>query len=276
MNLTQLRENTHRFMQVKRCPILFVTETNHIASKRSVGLLETKNNIEIAIVSKHYKVLQHNEVSDSVCDALQNLNLDADAKVRDGGSRLFIDFEFPNIKLLLSEVGEEFVGGVRIVNSYDKSTGVMVLPMLKRLACSNGMIMTAGYVKPFSVKHTSKLVADLQKIIPQILKDLVDNSPKLQALVTNAIGDSCEFAEIKEIAKKLIPTKKHREGVITILDTPANAQLGSVHRWQFYNAITYYCSHAEKLRPTTEMALQNIAGRLLVTTFERLKQRDNI
>jgi len=220
-----------------------------------------------AVVSKDYKIVQHREFIQSVVEAISNLNLPANASANNMGNRISVDIEFPDQKIELKEVGEEFISGLRIINSYDKTTGVLIVPRIVRLACANGMVSTR-LATPFGVKHVSKLVGDLQKATAIVMKRIINSNDKLQAWVSQCIGDSVEWEILDKIAPSLLDVEKHRKKILQILKEESGT--GKITRWDFYNAITNYCTHDTQLKGLVEERLQKKAETVLVTPLAQL------
>ena len=221
-----------------------------------------------SIVSDRYNIVQHAHVVNEVVEALGNLNIQADAKVRNGGDRVFVDINFKDSKLYVKKE-EEFFQGVRIVNSYDKTTGIMILPQLVRLACDNGMVVNVGWVKEFCVSHTSKLADDFAKIIPQMIQSMTESSEKFKAMVNNCIGDSIEWEIMDRIMNGLIcDRKKHFEQIKIKLQEICKENPPT--RWDLYNAFTHYATHSKQIKPSVENWLQGRAQKVLMTPLAEL------
>jgi hypothetical protein len=234
-------------------------------SEKHLAIINKRTDKLVTVVSDHYHLVQHSEMIDAVGDAISRLNLNAVAKVIDGGNKVFVDINFPDVRLIVSE-GEEFIGGIRLVNSFDKSTGIMVLPQIQRLVCKNGMVLSRNWIKVLNVRHTSKLAKDFEVIIPQIIADMVNGCDKLRAMINNCISESISFDSILKLMKKQFPAEKHRERIISNLKDLNKAE---INRWEYYNSITKYISHS-KLKPSVEMLLHRKAERIMVTPFARI------
>jgi hypothetical protein len=222
-----------------------------------------------SIVSNRYNLVQHAHVVNEVVEALGNLNIQADARVRNGGDKIFVDINFKDSKLYVQE-GEEFFQGIRLVNSYDKTTGIMILPQLVRLACSNGMVVNVGWVKEFCVAHTSKLADDFAQIIPQMIQQMTEKSGKFKAMVNNCIGDSIEWELMDRILNGLVAgRKKHFEAIKEKLQEHSNPT-----RWDLYNAFTNYATHGQQIKPTVESWLQSRAQKVLTTPLVELVPKE--
>jgi len=221
-----------------------------------------------SIVSDRYNLVQHEHVVNEVADALTNLNIESDARVRNGGDKIFVDINFKGSKMYVQE-GEEFFQGIRIVNSYDKTTGIMILPQLVRLACSNGMVVNVGWVKEFCVSHTSKLAEDFAQIIPQMIQQMTEKSEKFKAMLNNCIGDSIEWEMMDRIMTGLVSSrKKHFEEIRSRLEESCGNNEPT--RWDLYNAFTNYATHGKQIKPSVESWLQSRAQKVLVTPLVEL------
>lgn len=226
------------------------------------------------IASKEYNIIQHKEVVNSLFDAIKGLNLKFESNMRQQGHRIFLDVTFPDTKILIQAKGlvkgEEFVSGIRLINSYDKTTGLLILPRLERVICANGMIMS-HFIQAYSIRHNQKLVQDFAQVIEKALAGMVNSCDTLKAVINDCIGDSTEWKCVELILENLIHYEKHRIGVMQTLK--ANEKLKAqktLTRWDIYNAITSYCSHGEQLKPSIESWLQNKAQILLKTKLEKL------
>lgn len=263
MDLSELQRTSLGFDQAVLKPVLIgedkKEDLNHFAIWN-----EDKEKVS-AIVSPQYELIQHKVVVSEVVEALKELGLKGDAIVNDGGDIVFIDISFPEAKLYVAK-GEEFYAGIKIINSFNKQSGIQILPHLKRLVCQNGMTMNIGWVKEFSVSHTSKLAKEFATIIPTMLKSMIEGNDKFKALVNNCIADTMEWQSLKIVVGALIKTDKHRDKIWDIL-MKANKEKYS--RWDAYNSITSYCS-VEKLTPLVQNALQNKAQILLTTPLIEL------
>ena len=164
------------------------------------------------IASKDYHIIQHKEVVVSLFNAIKGLNIKYDFNMKAQGHRVFLDISFPDTKLLVQTKGlvkgEEFIGGIRLINSYDKTTGLLILPRLCRVACANGMIVDS-FIKGYSIRHNQKLIESFSSVIEIALADMVNSCDKLQAVVNDCIGDSTEWEYVEIILKNLIHHKKH-------------------------------------------------------------------
>lgn len=214
------------------------------------------------IASRQYNVIQHREAALSLKQALMGLNIKHDIVIRQFKHCMYVDVTFPDApQIKLQQKGEEFAIGLRLINSYDKSTGLVICPRVTRMVCSNGMVLKMlgeGVV----MKHTNKSLAEgIAGRIEKTLNDIIQSQPNLQAMVNNCIADSIEWRMVEKIMERLIGRKKHIDMIlhrVTVSD-------GKITRWALYNALTSYATHGEQLTPSVEAWLQTKAQRLLRT-----------
>lgn len=217
--------------------------------------------------SKGYHGVQHIDLVTGSESALLNLGItNYQKRINQQGHKMFVDLTFPELNIKLEKVGEEFATGIRLINSYDGSTGVMVLARVTRLACSNGMVIKTFGQSSLIMKHNSNLVLELQAHIEKAITRIINNYPNLQHMVSDCMEDSVEWACVEQVMKGLIGRKKHIDAIRALLPEKTT----ELTRWDLYNAITAYATHGEQLMPNIEAWLQSKAEKVLHTSFEAL------
>ena len=240
-------------------------------------------------VVPYYNLIQHKEYIDGFAEALQRLNIKYEMVIKQSGNRVFVDIEFPDKKHEFKKLNETFICGIRLVNSYDKTTGIFIVPRFKRLACMNGMIITS-FEKTVSVKHTSKMVSEIEKFIELRLNDIISRYSDLQQWVSNSMEDSLEWKLCCGIIEKLFTQIKHREQIlknlgidIVVVEDKKNKKKNVSYvwtdkdkkklkftRWELYNSITQYLSHGEHISPHIEALFHKRAERLFTTPLRKM------
>lgn len=255
-----------------------------------VGIYNVSQGKFCAAVVPHYNLVQHKKYFDSFADALDRLNIDYTMKVSQTGNRAFADIEFNNKNIKFDKLNEEFTTGIRLANSYDKTTGVFVIPRYTRLACTNGMILTRSE-KTLSIKHHSKLAEEIEGFIETRIARIINESSDLKVWVSACMKDSLEWMACCRIVEKLFPQMKHREeivkrlgiSVIDVEDKKTKKKTGVTYvwdknedkkskftRWEIYNAITNYITFGEHITPHIESIFQKKAEKLLLTPFAEM------
>jgi hypothetical protein len=240
-------------------------------------------------VVPYYNLIQHKEYFDSFAVALNRLNIKFKSTIKVSGNRAFCDIEFLNKNVKFDKLNEEFTTGIRLVNSYDKTTGLHAAPRLTRLACTNGMILTRSE-KTVSIKHHSKVAKDIQVFVERRINEFVSRYDDLRVYVSESMKDSIEWNKACRIIEHLFKQLKHREeilkrlGISVIINTNDKTKKKSVsyiwddnttkkkkiNRWDLYNAITNYLTHGEQITPHIESLFHAKAEKLLITKLSKM------
>jgi len=249
-----------------------------------VGVYNVSKGKYCASVVPHYNLVQHRKYFDSFAEALNRLNIDFTMKISQTGNRAFADIEFNNNKIKFDKLNEEFTTGIRLANSYDKSTGIHVMPRYTRLACTNGMILTRSE-KTLSIKHHSKMAEEIESFVERKINQIINDNTDLQVWVSSCMGDSIEWNVSCRIVEKLFPQLKHREEIlkrlglsvvhtedektkkksITYVWDKKEDKKDKFTRWEIYNAITNYLTYGEQITPHIESIFHKKAEKLLIT-----------
>jgi hypothetical protein len=254
-----------------------------------VGVYNISSGLFCCSVAPNYNLVQHKEFFDSFAQAMDRLNLKYTMQLNTTGNIAFADIEFEGHNVKLSKVGEEFTSGIRLINSYNKLTGVSVVPRYTRLACSNGMLITHS-ARTISIKHNSKLLQEISSFVERKLNDIINDHDDLKRWVESCIADSIEWGTVTKILGKMFAQVKHREQILKnlgismvitkdgekkktftyVMDDGNNAK--KITRWELYNAITQYATHGEHITPWVESAYQLRAEKILHTPLVELPQ----
>lgn len=254
-----------------------------------MGIYNNSKGKFCAAVTKNYHLIQHKDYVEGFAEALNRLNIKHNMVINQYNNKLIADIQFTEKREKFEKLNEEFMTGIRLINSYDKSTGILMMPKLTRLACSNGMILTK-HNESFSIKHTSKLAGEIEGLIERSIANMVNTYNDLKMYVSNSIKDSIEWENACKLIAHLFKIKKHREGVLKNLGISeievTNPKTKKVKieyvfddkkkikkkfdRWTVYNAITAYITHGEHVTPHIENWLQKSAEKVLTTPLKEL------
>jgi hypothetical protein len=257
--------------------------------KNLVGLYNNSRGKLCCTVAPYYNLVQHKEYFSRFAEALTRLNIKYTMSFKQEGNRAYCDFEFKDRNIKFQKVGEEFTTGIRLVNSYDKSRGLYIVPRFTRLACTNGMIISV-FKHTISIKHHDKRVIEFERLIEVKLAEIINQSNELSTWVSNALGDSIEWRTACKIIGKLFEQLKHREpilknlgiDVIEVEDKKTNKKSiayvwandkqkkDKFNRWELYNAITNYLTHGEHITPHLENRFHKKAEKVLLTPLIKL------
>ena len=265
LSMAELKNKSMSFDRAEVRDVHVVKDHDDYLCKDVMGVWNIDKNVLACLGPKNYTVIQHKEAAEGLIEAITSLNIKADAELDTSKHGIYIDFNFPESKFELKEVGEEFTTGIRVVNRYDLAAGLVISPRVTRLACSNGMIVT-DVIKSQRIKFTEEMNITFEGMIDRIIKDIITNDEKLANYVSICMRDSVEWNTLKLLLKHMFRTKKQVKEIYSKLDQRKERPT----RWDFYNAVTNYATHGERLKPHVETWLQNKAQSIMKTTFSDL------
>ena len=269
MGLAQLKNLAMGFDRAEMRDVHIVKDGEDYLSKRHMGIWNVDKNELACLAPKSYMVSQHRYATECLIEALSSLNIKAQAQLKKSRHGIQIDFDFPESKMELTEVGESFTTGIRVVSDYSQVAGLIIAARVTRLACSNGMIVN-DIVKPKRIKYTEELKVTVEGLVDKIIKDIIASDDKLANMVSICMKDSIEWQALKLLTKALFRRRKH---VKEILSRIKSNEEGRVTRWDFYNAVTSYVSSSgSRLKPQIDTWLQNKAQKILKTSIAQLTE----
>jgi len=268
LNLAELRTLALGFDRAEMRDVHVVKDGEDYLSKRHMGVWNVDKNELACLAPRSYTVIQHRYATDCLIEALSSLNITAQATVKKSRHGIYIDFDFPDSQFELTEVGESFTTGIRVVSDYSQVAGLMIAARVTRLACSNGMVVN-DIVRPARIKYTEQLTLTVEGLIDKVIRDIISNDKKLAHMVSVCMADSVEWQAVKLLTKALFKKKKY---VGEILSRIHYDEQGRVTRWDFYNAITNYASSGGRLKPEIDAWLQYKAQKVLKTPIAQLTE----
>jgi len=268
LNLAELKNLALGFDRAEMRDVHIVKDGEDHLSKRHMGIWNVDKNELACLASKSYTVIQHRHATECLIEAISSLNIKAQATLKRSRHGIHIDFDFPGSKFELTEVGESFTTGIRVVSDFSQVAGLVIAARVTRLACSNGMVVN-DIVKPTRIKYTEQLALTVEGLIDKVIRDIISNDRKLAQMVSVCMADSVEWQAVKLLTKALFKEKKH---VGEILSRLKYDDSGRVTRWDFYNAITNYASSGGRLKPQIDAWLQYKAQKVLKTPIAQLTE----
>jgi hypothetical protein len=269
IGLAQLKNLAMGFDTAEMRDVHIIKDGEDYLSKRHMGVWNVDKNELACLAPKSYMVIQHRYATECLIEALSSLNIKAEAQLKQCKHGIQIDFDFPESKLELTEVGENFTTGIRVVSDYSQVAGLVIAARVTRLACSNGMIVN-DIVKSKRIKFTEELKVTVEGLIDKIIKDIITNDDKLANMVSICMKDSVEWQALKLLTKALFRKKKHVREILSRIKSDEN---GRVTRWEFYNGVTTYVSSSgSRLKPQIDTWLQNKAQKILKTPIAQLTE----
>ena len=268
IGLAELKNLAMGFDEAQMRDVHIVKDGEDYLSKKHMGVWNVDKSELACLAPKSYMVIQHRYAVEQLIEAVTSLNIKAQAQLKKSRHGIQIDFDFPESKFDLTEVGESFTTGIRVVSDYSQVAGLVIAARITRLACSNGMIVN-DIVKPTRVKYTEELKITVEGLIDKIIKDIITNDDKLANMVSICMKDSVEWQALRLLTKALFKKPKHVKEILSRV----KLENGRVTRWNFYNAVTSYVSRwGTRLKPEVDAWLQNKAQKILKTPIAQLTE----
>jgi hypothetical protein len=226
----------------------------------------------IAINSKDYKLIQHKDVAASVLQLMSKQVLEP-IKMRtigDTNRRMFMTAQMPDLVEVHTMNGIEVLPvRLEIVNSYDRSTSLIVMPSTLRLKCMNvlygllpgefhnfiGMAKREQNI-PDGIKRTHKGTDELN--LTEYLRKKIDHAIVL-AKQSGDFWSKMDKIKVDHEAMKMFIDllkfpEKHSEEIRNQYDE------NHPTLWSLYNAATYVTTHCLE-NPERQETFQNIIKR---------------
>jgi len=121
MGLAELKNQAIGFDRAQMRDVHIVQDGEDYLSKRHMGVWNVDRNELACIAPKSYMVIQHRYATECLIEALSSLNIKAEAQLKKSKHGIQVDFDFPESKMELTQVGESFTTGIRVVSDYTLS-----------------------------------------------------------------------------------------------------------------------------------------------------------
>jgi len=259
-----------------------------VHTDKYIGVFNQNKNSLAQIASNKYSIIQHNEVLKAVTEVLNEHNLNVSGRVDDFGNKIRADLVFMNDTPIKDDATGVKIG-MRVLNSYDRTTSFRLEMYGFRLVCQNGMSFGSvmNNVKEVAFHMGKEYTLQRIKLITsQFIRNAIASSDALQNVINNSIADSVSYQDAMKTLEKCLKQKNHREkiceklgiDVIEVYDKEKKKRTftympkddrTTMSRWDLYNAITDYATHTE-FSYNLEKNLQNSAQEILKKSFEKL------
>ena len=264
LSMAELKNKSLSFDRADVRDVHVIKNQDDYLCKDVMGVWNLDKNVLACLAPKNYTVIQHKEAAEALIETITSLNIKATAELQTSKHGIFLDIDFPDVKVELTEVGESFTSGLHLVNDYSLQ-GLVIAPRLTRLICTNGMIISE-IVRSKKIRWSEQLKVELEGVVDNMLKEIISSDQRLINMVSICMKDSVEWQTAKLLAKELFKRKKYAKEIMARC-TELNE--GRVNRWQFYNAITSFLGVAS-LKPAVEAWFQNKAQKVMKTSFNEL------
>ena len=225
------------------------------------------------IVSKDYKLVEHEELVGIVLDILESRGLDIidiEPVVSRDGAKMFCNITSKETEI----VGEIVRFGIRVTNSYDRSLGINVLGYGLRLVCKNGMVAPTGETVRYARHVKGEIGLDEEKLRVKI-ESVVKSLKFFEVLLERSTDSYIKALEVKSFLEKLNVSNSLKYRIIgTLKKYCLNVDLREVDnsnnptlvRYHVYQAFTEVLTHyTRKLDLARRVELEKKVSRFLLT-----------
>jgi len=234
-------------------------------SERHLGVVNMTTGKLASINSEGYQIIQHGDVAQAIVETLGRLNLNVKGRINNYGNKFCADLAFQKEGLEIQDDAQGIKLGIRVMNSYDKSSSFRLEMYGFRMICQNGM----SFGKRFGVIESTihygsreKNLAAISKITEGFIARVIESSAIMQSYVNDMIGDSLEYNMAIRIIRAMFK-KKHSKQIISRLENCKS-------RWEMYNAVTNYITHGEHLTPNVQTYLEKLSQKIMDTNSNTL------
>ena len=215
------------------------------------AVVRTDTSEVLGTVGSKYKIVKHDDVVNSVMDAVSQANISKDCtfnvKVIDNGAKLRGTILFNDL-VIEPDVGDYVKFQVQFYNSYDGSWSFQQSAMGHRLFCKNGCADLDTVATTIS-KHTSGVsVKGSASKIERGLESFFTKRARWQEWMRTPVSNETaenffRFAlcKLKGNTSKDRFNEKRLNDLMGLWHTDAG-KLGR-NKWALYNAMTYWASH---------------------------------
>lgn len=259
-------------------PELLATNVNHwFTNQASNRMIRTLDGTARAFMSDRYRILDNDEVLESVFPVLSDLQVDIVSSAVTH-QKLYIKALFPKIQGEVKK-GDVVQAGVVISNSEIGAGSVQISPLAYRLVCLNGAIMADASLRKYHVGRQTAieggdsmrfykddtLLADDKAFLLKIRDTLRGAADEGQFKLTLdkmrvAAGRQIEAVDptpaVEVIKRKFSLTEDERGGVLGHL-----IRGGDFSQWGMVNALTRQSQDAESYDRATD--LERFGGQLI-------------
>lgn len=210
-----------------------------------------------SIVGNDYKVVQHEEVLDTIDETISKLGLRHTKRLveMNRGGRIRVDITFPDLKIDVGNVNDLVEMKAIYHNSYDYTKSLNLNVEGLRLVCENGMKLSERFVS-FTHKHTKGLdLTDIPiklekgiEIFNTKIREQFNKMHEVKLSENKAIAFIDNLISLKEEKKEKIMSMKYLELMKKTLmdggdfDIKGPQSINSY--WMLYNLATEVMTHS--------------------------------
>lgn len=243
------------------------------------------------ITSKHYQIVQHKDVARAMIEVLKEKNLNIQGTLGNFGNQMRLDIVFKGKTGVVKDNSKGGIQlGIRVLNSYNRSTSFRMEMFGYRLICQNGMALgkAMNNISEITFHMGAEKTFDyIKNKVERFIDRIIASSVLLQEVINDSISETVEWKNTTKLLEKYLLHKKHRNKICEllgisvievydkakkkrnftyVLDDKKNTKMT---KYDIYNAITDYASH-NKLGLSVENNIQEVAQKILKTKIENL------
>lgn len=226
------------------------------------GVLNENYNVVAQVVSKHYKVIQHQEFLSNCLSAIEEYDKTFKGIIRTNkyGNEVIFDIFF-NDKHVEDDTDDGINLGFRMTNSYNCSKAASVLFFGYRHYCENGMIFGMRKRDIFYQKHIGDF-EQMNEQLPNFFARAMERKESIQEVINKMMAT--KIKDFEQEYELVFRRERENEYVKELIQTNmlAEADGQKPTYWHFYNAITNMATHKSRSL-TKEGYLQNKAFKVL-------------
>lgn len=216
------------------------------------------------IASDNYSLVNHQAAFGLLAHGLEGKNFYG--QVHNFHDYVSCNVFFPDLKIKDDADGIDL--GMKVVNSYNRSASFKGYATAMRLVCSNGMYLRR--IIPdlqFSYIHVGDLDNSVGPILDGFFNALDQSTTVVQATIAQARKDKVVFESEEQVEatfSEILRSPVHAKKLMPYYDPKSFLKPS---KWEFYNAITAYVSHAEVVPSRVEI-YSNWAEKVLLPEYE--------
>lgn len=246
-------------------------EPGYHAVPHNKGVINLRTGTLAAVTGMDYSVLQHGDGLGVAMNTIQSLGMNALYAIENDGNVARMEVLFPEISVQ-DDTQEGVLLGVRMSNSYDKSTGFRGELFGFRQWCANGCYSKRilGEVN-INARHVGANFETLEKDVLKFVKHVIDSPQVVQSVITTAIEAKLEFLDNQQVYDTVFAhtgNMKQAEKIAAEIPLKTN-------RWTLYNAFTRYLSHEDVTHKTRDTLAEKAEKILLDERFAPLVVKDH-
>lgn len=231
-NVSELESQVKALPTAREERVMRVEEFDESMVPDWKAIVNNENDEVATIVTDKYNLVQHREAFRPVIRVLNELKFSWEGEIRTWkeGGRVVANISSPEMGFEIDE-DSEYGGGFQVLNSFDGSAGFRLTAFVKRLVCSNGMVLREAITEPYYKKHLGE---DIVEEVKDWIRDLGEELPYLRNRI---IASQNEYFEPFKALEALGVPDKHAEAIVP------TENKREISRKELYDRFTSYLSH---------------------------------